>query len=72
MTYLFRFCKELSLFHILLDRYNLGAFFYATNYFARAKYQFTESHRIFLAFVGPDHKDTIDAKLALDEVSQMV
>ncbi|KAL3870127.1 hypothetical protein ACJMK2_042738, partial [Sinanodonta woodiana] len=53
-------------------RYNLGANFFATNYFARAKYQFLEAHRVFRTFLGDDHPDTIAAKEALEAIGGSV
>ncbi|KAL4237051.1 hypothetical protein ACF0H5_005435 [Mactra antiquata] len=50
-------------------RYNLGAFYFGTNYFGKAKYQFNEAHRIFTSFLGDQHPDTVAAKKALDTVS---
>ena len=52
-------------------RYNLGAFYFGTNHFARAKYQFNESYKIHKIFLGDDHLDCNVIKQALDEVSKM-
>lgn len=53
-------------------RYNLGAFYFGTNHFSRAKFQFYASHKIHVAFLGKDHPDTMAVKEALDTVSKMV
>ncbi|XP_052059702.1 uncharacterized protein LOC127700331 [Mytilus californianus] len=52
-------------------RYNLGAFYFGTNHFAKAKYQFTESYRVYVLFLGEDHPETKAVKQALDAVSSM-
>ena len=54
------------------SRYNLGTFYFGTNHFAMAKYQFNESYHIHKTFLGEDHADTKVVKAALDEVSKMV
>jgi len=53
-------------------RYNLGAFYFATNSFARAKFQFSEATRILRTFLGPTHPDTIDSQKSLDEMAAFV
>ena len=61
-------------FNIVLfnSRYNLGAFYFGTNFFSKAKFQFEESYRVLTAFLGAEHQDTKAAKEALDTVSKMV
>ncbi|XP_063416845.1 uncharacterized protein LOC134699089 isoform X1 [Mytilus trossulus] len=49
-------------------RFNLGAFYYGDNHFAKAKYQFEEAYRIHVMFLGENHPDTIRVKGALDLV----
>ncbi|XP_033745872.1 LOW QUALITY PROTEIN: uncharacterized protein LOC117331312 [Pecten maximus] len=53
---------------VAVVRYNLGTFYFATNYFAKAKYQLQESYNVFLSFLGAEHPDTKAAKEAMDEV----
>ena len=55
--------------HFIICRFNLGTFYFATNAFAKAKYQFTEAHKVYQAFLGADHPETKEAKAALDDVS---
>ncbi|XP_053394800.1 uncharacterized protein LOC123525710 isoform X2 [Mercenaria mercenaria] len=50
-------------------RYNLGAFYFGTNYFAKARYQFEEAYKVLQSFLGDDHPDTLAAKQAKDSVS---
>ncbi|CAG2252128.1 NPHP3 [Mytilus edulis] len=52
-------------------RYNLGALYFGTNHFAKSKYQFTESYRVYVLFLGEDHPETKAVKQALDAVSSM-
>ncbi|XP_061175870.1 uncharacterized protein LOC133184810 [Saccostrea echinata] len=49
-------------------RYNLGTFYFATNYYAKAKFQFQEACNIYQAFLSEDHPDTKAAKQALEAV----
>lgn len=49
-------------------RYNLGAFYFGTNHFAKARYQFEEAYQVLQAFLGEDHPDTVAAKKARDSV----
>lgn len=54
---------------IILDifcRYNLGTFYFATNYFAKAKYQFQGAYNTYKAFLAEDHPDTQAAQKALE------
>ncbi|XP_060078987.1 uncharacterized protein LOC132558436 [Ylistrum balloti] len=53
---------------VAVVRFNLGTFYFATNYFAKAKYQLQESYNVFLSFLGADHPDTKAAKEAMEEV----
>ncbi|KAL5013818.1 hypothetical protein ScPMuIL_008088 [Solemya velum] len=53
---------------VAVVRYNLAAYYFATNYFARAKFHFQQAHLIFQSFFGDDHPDTKAAQKALDEV----
>ncbi|XP_063416779.1 uncharacterized protein LOC134699017 [Mytilus trossulus] len=52
-------------------RYNLGALYFGTNHFAKSKYQFTESYRVYVLFLGEDHPETKAVKQALDAVSSI-
>ncbi|XP_069101362.1 uncharacterized protein [Argopecten irradians] len=53
---------------VAVVRYNLGTFYFATNYFAKARFQLQESYNVFLSFLGADHPDTKAAKEAMEEV----
>lgn len=53
---------------LFFSRFNLGAFYYGDNHFAKAKYQFEEAYRIHVMFLGENHPDTIRVKGALDLV----
>ena len=57
--------------HVSCFRYNLGAYYFGTNYFAKAKFQLTESYKIHEMFLGEDHPDTIYVKKALETVTKM-
>ncbi|XP_064632184.1 uncharacterized protein LOC135490720 isoform X2 [Lineus longissimus] len=50
---------------VAVVRYNLGAFYFATNYFSRARYQFQEAVNIFDAYLGSDHPYTYASNEAL-------
>ena len=52
----------------LHHRFNLGTYYVATNYFAKAKFQFTEALAIFNSFFGEDHPDVKAAKAALSDL----
>ncbi|XP_052774907.1 uncharacterized protein LOC128213338 [Mya arenaria] len=52
-------------------RYNLGAFYFAQNYFSRAHYQFEKSYAILNSFLSEDHPDTKAAKEALETVKNI-
>ncbi|WAR23121.1 Y7407-like protein [Mya arenaria] len=52
-------------------RYNLGAFYFAQNYFSRARYQFEKSYAILNSFLSEDHPDTKAAKEALETVKNI-
>ncbi|CAG2192362.1 unnamed protein product [Mytilus edulis] len=52
-------------------RYNLGAFYFGTNHFEKARFQFTESYKIHVMFLGDNHPDTVAVKEALNTVSAM-
>lgn len=60
--------KKLAFVNFTSCRYNLGAFYFATSYYARAKFQFTEAHKVFSAFLGPDHEDTASALGAMQAI----
>ena len=53
----------------LYFRFNLGMFYFGINHFAKARYQFKESHDVFNSFLGADHPDTKAAEEALLIVS---
>lgn len=54
--------------YLIFHRYNLGTFYFATNYFAKAKFQFQEAYHVYRAFLSEDHPDTQAAKKALEAV----
>lgn len=58
-----------SFFRVIF-RYNLGAFYFGTNHFAKARYQFEEAYQVLQAFLGDDHPDTVAAKQAWDSVKE--
>ncbi|XP_013386754.1 TPR repeat-containing protein DDB_G0287407-like [Lingula anatina] len=57
---------------VAIVRYNLGAVYFATNHFAKAKYQFEHCAATFKAFLGEDHVQTKDALSALNDVKGLV
>ncbi|ELU12330.1 hypothetical protein CAPTEDRAFT_96933 [Capitella teleta] len=57
---------------VAVIRYNLGAFYLATNCFLRAKFQLNEALKIFETFLGSDHVETLEAKAALAECQDMI
>lgn len=57
---------------VAMMRYNLGTAYFASNYFAKAQYQWEEALKVFESFFGTDHPDTIATADALQEVTVMV
>ena len=49
----------------------MGAFYFATNSFKKALYQFTEALAIYSLFLGDDHADTLEARAALNDVKDL-
>ncbi|CAI9733594.1 Hypothetical predicted protein [Octopus vulgaris] len=58
----------------LLDdaKYNLGTVYFASNHFARAKYQWQEAVKVFECLLGVEHCNTIAAADAVREVTVLV
>lgn len=57
---------------LLIFRFNLGAFYFATNMYQKANFQFTEALRVFEMFLGTEHEHTIASKEALKKLKAYI